>query len=68
LFQINHWVTPAGAAPTVAQAKEVNAYDVLMPRVQACMGERGRFPTIIGVDFYDQGDLLKVVNELNGVD
>jgi hypothetical protein len=68
LFQINHWVTPAGAAPTVAQAKEVNAYDVLMPRVQACMGERGRFPTIIGVDFYDQGDLLKVVNDLNGVD
>jgi len=67
LFQINHWVTPAGAAPTVAQAKEVNAYDVLMPRVQACMGERGRFPTIIGVDFYDQGDLLKVVNDLNGV-
>ena len=47
---------------------EVNAYDVLMPRVQACMGERGRFPTIIGVDFYDQGDLLKVVDELNGVD
>jgi hypothetical protein len=67
LFQINHWVTPAGAAPTVAQAKEVNAYDVLMPRVQACMGERGRFPTIVGVDFYDQGDLLKVVDDLNGV-
>jgi hypothetical protein len=38
-----------------------------MPRVQACMGERGRFPTIIGVDFYDQGDLLEVVNDLNGV-
>jgi hypothetical protein len=67
LFQINHWVTPAGAAPTVQQAREVNAYDVLMPRVQACMGERGRFPTIIGVDFYDQGDLLKVVDDLNGV-
>ena len=67
LFQINHWVTPAGAAPTIAQAQEVNAYDVLMPRVQACMGERGRFPTIIGVDFYDHGDLLKVVNALNGV-
>ena len=68
LFQINHWVTPAGAAPTVAQAREVNAYDVLMPRVKACMAERGRFPTIVGVDFATVGDLLQVVDDLNGVD
>jgi hypothetical protein len=67
LFQINHWVTPAGAAPTIAQAQEVNAYDVLMPRVRSCMDERGMFPTIIGVNFYDHGDLMKVVDEINGV-
>ncbi|HEY6532059.1 MAG TPA: hypothetical protein VIY72_07130 [Acidimicrobiales bacterium] len=68
LFQINHFVTPAGAAPTVAQAATVNAYDVLMPRVQSCMAERNHFPTIIGVNYYDTGDLLKVVDELNEVD
>jgi hypothetical protein len=67
LFQINHWVTPVGAAPTVAQAREVNAYDVLMPRVRACMTERGRCPTIVGVDFVTTGDLLEVVADLNGV-
>jgi hypothetical protein len=67
LFQINHWVTPAGAAPTVAQAKVVNAYDVLMPRVKACMAERARFPTIVGVNFVTTGDLLEVVDDLNGV-
>ena len=60
-------MTPAGAAPTVAQAREVNAYDVLMPRVKACMAERGRFPTIVGVDFATAGDLLQVVDDLNGV-
>jgi len=67
LFQINHWVTPAGAASTVAQAREVNAYDVLMPRVRSCMAERGRFPTIVGVNFATVGDLLRVVDDLNQV-
>lgn len=65
LFQINHWVTPAGSAPTVEQAKVVNAYDVLMPRVRDCMTQRSAFPTIIGVNFVETGDALKVVNELN---
>jgi hypothetical protein len=68
LFQVNHWVTPAGAAPTVAQAAAVNAYDVLMPRVRSCMAERGLFPTIVGVNYYNTGDLLKVVDDLNDVD
>ena len=67
LFQINHWVTPAGAAPTVGEAKVVNAYDVLMPRVTDCMTQRGRFPTIVGVNFVETGDALRVVDELNGV-
>lgn len=67
LFQINHWVTPSGAAATAEQSREINAYDVLMPRVRDCMIQRGRFPTIIGVNFYDKGDLLRVVDEVNGV-
>jgi hypothetical protein len=67
MFQINHWVTPVGEAATAAQAKGINAYDVLMPRVRDCMAQRGRIPNIIGVNFYDKGDLLRVVNELNGV-
>lgn len=67
LFQINHWVTPAGAPPTAAQARIVNAYDVLAPAVKNCMTQRDRFPTIVGVNFAETGDLLRVVNELNGV-
>ena len=37
-------------------------------RVRNCMAQRGRFPNLIGVNFYDKGDLLRVVNEVNGVD
>ena len=68
MFQINHWVTPSGAAPTVAQARTVNAFDVLLPRVRDCSVQRARFPTIIGVNFYDTGDLMAVVDTMNGFD
>lgn len=67
LFQINHWVTPAGAPPTVEQARIVNAYDVLQPAVRNCSTQRSKFPTIIGVNFSEVGDLLRVVDEVNGV-
>lgn len=67
LFQINHWVTPSGAPPTVEQARIVNAYDVLAPAVRNCATQRARTPTIIGVNFAEVGDLLRVVDELNGV-
>jgi hypothetical protein len=67
LFQINHWITN-DRPPSLEQARQVNSYDVLMPRVQQCRAERNLFPNIVGVNFYDQGDLLRVVDDLNGVD
>jgi len=67
LFQINHWVTPSGAPPTVAQARIVNSYSVLSPAVRNCIIQRSAFPTIVGVNFAETGDLFRVVNELNGV-
>ncbi len=64
LFELNHFITNK-QPPSVQVGREVNAYDVLMGRVQ--QQERGLFPTIVAVNFYDQGDLLKVVDRLNGV-
>jgi hypothetical protein len=48
-------------------AKTVNSCDALLAAVKRCEAERGRFPTIVGVNFYDQGDLRAVVNHINGV-
>ena len=64
LFELNHFITNS-EPPSVTEARTVNAYDVLMPRAEQCMQERGLLPNIIAVDFYDQGDLLKVVEDLN---
>ncbi len=66
LFELNHFITNT-KPPSVEVGKEVNSYDVLMGRARECMEQRQLFPTIVAVNFYDQGDLLQVVNELNGV-
>jgi hypothetical protein len=67
LFQINHWIetTPA---PRPSNAEIVNAYDLLLARARACRDERHRLPNIVAVDFYDVGDLFRVVRTLNGLD
>jgi hypothetical protein len=66
LFQINHWIdtTPA---PKPSNAAVVNAYPFLLARAEKCAAERRHLPNLIAVDFYRTGDLLAVVNKLNGV-
>ncbi len=64
LFIFNHFIT--NPLPNETAAQEVNAYDVLMPRLQKCQNENGKFPNFITVDFFSLGDTLRVVNELNG--
>jgi hypothetical protein len=65
-FQINHWIetTPA---PRPSNAEIVNAYDLLFGRARACREQRNRLPNILAVDFYDVGDLFRVVRTLNGI-
>lgn len=66
LFLLNHWIetTPA---PKPSNAALVNRYDVLQARLKRCETERARKPNIVAVDFYQTGDLLRMVNERNGV-
>jgi hypothetical protein len=65
LFAVNHWL--ASFSALISSAEEVNVYDVLKPRIDECEIERGRTPSMIAVNWYDRGDLFRVVNELNGV-
>lgn len=64
LFLINHWV--ADPFPSPEQAAGVNTADALRARVADCEAAQGRRPNLIAVDFYGQGDLLQVVQGLNG--
>jgi|GEM_PF-743394 len=66
LFMINHWVETG--LPIPSEADQVNSREVLLDRVAECSNVRGRTPGIIAVNFWERGDLLAVVDELNLAD
>jgi hypothetical protein len=66
LLLMNHWIesTPM---PKPSNAEIVNSYDFLMRRARRLQAARGRLPNFVAVDFYATGDLMRVVQELNGI-
>jgi hypothetical protein len=65
LFLVNHWLNRFQSQ--VSNATTVNAYDVLWPRVTECQRQRKMIPNFVAVNFYNRGDLLAVVDKLNGL-
>lgn len=63
LFLVNHWVS--NFPPSPADALPANSEAVLRDRFARCRAERGRLPNILSVNFYETGDLLRVVEALN---
>jgi hypothetical protein len=66
LMLLNHWIdsTPL---PRPSNALVVNRYDFLMQRARRFEKLRGKVPNLVAVDFYATGDLMRVVQTLNGV-
>jgi hypothetical protein len=64
LFLVNYWLNDVRSLAT--DARRINAYDMMRPYVQRCRNERGRLPNYVAVNFYDQGDVFRVVERLNG--
>ena len=65
LLLVNHWLDEGLPSPNMAAA--ANSARVLEDRATRCGRARHRRPNIIAVDFYAKGDLLRVVDRLNGV-
>ncbi len=65
LFLVNHWIEDI--TPSPGDAAVLNARDVLLPRLRECAAERGLTPNLVAVNFYLEGDLFEVIDELNGV-
>lgn len=62
-FLMNHWIERV--SPSRIDAQIVNEYEFLKARALQCAQERGKMPNLIGVNFYLNGDLLRVTDELN---
>jgi hypothetical protein len=67
LFLVNHWIT-TDPLPLPSNAEKVNAYAPLMRRLRECQRIRHHIPSLVAVDFYRRGDLLRAVDTLNGVE
>jgi hypothetical protein len=65
LFQINHFLDKLPPAPS--DSAIVNAYALLLARARQCQDERRLVPNIVAINFYEIGDLLRVVDAINGV-
>lgn len=65
LFLVNHWLS--GFGNLVSAAEQVNTERVLGERVQQCQQERGMLPAFVAVNYYNIGDVVAVVDDLNGV-
>jgi hypothetical protein len=64
MFLINHWIDTS-PAPKPSNAAKVNARDALLDRIRQCEEQRGLKANLIAVDFYREGDLFAVADELN---
>ena len=62
LLLLNHWISPASERASAL----ANADDVLGRRVHRCARVRDQVVNLVAVDFSETGDVLGVVNGLNG--
>ncbi len=63
LLEITHVLTNPVADPD--NAERINHNPFFQQRIDQCVTELGRKPTLISVDFYSIGDIFEVVGELN---
>jgi len=68
LFILNHFVTDAILGYGLDnESNDVNANPFFITRALACQNQTNKFPNFVTVDFYELGDGLAVVHELNGL-
>jgi hypothetical protein len=65
LFILNHFLTRVIGHPTFAEL--VNHDPFFLARALECEAFYGRIPNFVTVDFYEIGDVLRVVDALNGL-
>ena len=66
VFLVNHWVS-TDPFPRPSDAARVNAYKPLLARMRECERIRHHMPNLVAINFYEEGDVFRVVDTLNGV-
>ena len=66
-YLMNHWISNSLGLPDKTKAKNANSWAVLGERVNRCSQEQQRKINFLGVDFYNIGDAIAIVDSINGV-
>ena len=68
LFIFNHFVTDANLGYGLyTESSDVNANPFFINRILDCQTQTNKFPNFITTDFYELGDGLAVVDQLNSI-
>ena len=68
LFIFNHFVTDGNLGYGLyTESNDVNANPFLINRALDCQTQTNKFPNFVTVDYYELGDGLAVVDQLNGL-
>ena len=68
LFIFNHFVTDATLGYGLYnESNDVNANPFFITRALDCQTQTNKFPNFVTVDYYELGDGLAVVDQLNGI-
>jgi hypothetical protein len=68
LLLVNHWLSLSSGLPDAEQADQTNSFDVLFDHADRCRADPGAFPNFVVVDYFESGDLFRVVDALNELD
>jgi hypothetical protein len=64
ILLINYWLNNYHSL--VTDARTINSYDVLARYLARCRQERGQLPNFVAVNFFNEGDVFRAVDALNG--
>ena len=65
LYLINHWLSGVYGLPSRAEATLANRADVLTNRIETCWQQAEQRPNFVAVDWFDIGDLVDTIAEIN---
>ena len=68
VWHLNNWLSNAIGLSDPTRSEDINSHDKVLQRALECWEEVGKRPTFIAVDWWEDGDLVDVVNELNKKD
>ncbi|DAC36232.1 MAG TPA: hypothetical protein HA286_04090 [Candidatus Poseidoniaceae archaeon] len=68
VYHMNNWLGgPAGLSDPL-RAEEVNDVDFIVERATECWVQHGKRPTFVAVDWWEDGDVVEAVRQINLLD